>query len=72
MKRKRNPVNLLSVEQIAKKYDFHPNTVRRWVHVDGLVCYRKGRGRKMWFKQADLEDFLLKTYQLDEVKDERA
>jgi len=60
-----NPVSLLSVQEIARRFNFHPDTVRRWVHEDGLRCYRGGRGPgggKMWLREDEVLDFLARVY----------
>jgi len=65
-KRKRkNPirVKLLAVNEISDKHGFHPNTVRLWVHRDGLRHYRKGPGSKILIREDDLSDFLDKFYE---------
>ena len=63
-RRIRNPIPLYSVEEISKRYGFHPNTIRAWVHRDGLRCYRKGPGGKMYIREDDLLDFLAKWYEM--------
>ena len=63
-RRRRNPIRLLSVREISDRYEFHPNTVRAWVHRDGLRHYRKGPGGKMLIREDDLLDFLTKVYEL--------
>ena len=64
-KRRKNPrqVRLLSVSEISDKYDFHPNTVRLWVHRDGLRHFRKGSGGKILIREDDLNDFFDKFYE---------
>ena len=62
-RKRRNPLRLLSVKEISEKYDFHPNTVRAWVHRDGLHHYRKGPGGKMLIRENDLLEFLAKWYE---------
>ena len=64
-RRKLNPVQLWSVAEIAERYRFHPNTVRAWVHRDGLRYYRKGRGGKILIREDDLLDFLVRAYETD-------
>jgi excisionase family DNA binding protein len=62
-RKKINPlVTLLSVEEIVKRYDFHPNTIRSWVNEDGLRHYRSVPGRKILIREDDLTDFLLRNY----------
>jgi len=62
-RRKRiNPAWLLSVEEIAERYDFHPNTIRAWVNQDNLRHYRKGQGGKIFIREDDVKDFIAKTY----------
>lgn len=60
----RNPIPLYSVKDISEKYDFHPNTIRAWVHRDGLRCYRKGRGGRILIREDDLLAFLAKWYEM--------
>jgi excisionase family DNA binding protein len=62
-KRRRNPVRMYSVEEVSDKFNFHPNTVRLWVHRDGLRSYRKGRGNKIYIREDDLRDFFAKYYE---------
>ena len=62
-KRRKNPVRLYSVEELSQLYGFHPNTVRLWVHRDGLRHYRKGRGGKIYIRDDDLKDFFAKFYE---------
>ena len=64
-KRRRNPIRLYSVTEISQLFGFHPNTIRLWIHRDGLRHYRKGRGPggTIFIKQDDLEDFLTKFYE---------
>ena len=63
-RRTKNPIPLYSVRDISLRYEFHPNTVRAWVHRDGLRCYRKGREGKIYIREDDLLDFLAKFYEL--------
>jgi hypothetical protein len=64
-RRKRvNPVWLLSVENVALLYDFHPNTIRSWVNKDGLRHYRKGRGGKIYLREDDVRDYIARNYEL--------
>jgi excisionase family DNA binding protein len=64
-RRKRiNPIWLLSVEDIAERYHFHPNTIRAWVNQDNLRHYRKGRGGKIYIREDDVMDFIAKNYEL--------
>ena len=62
-KRRKNPVRLYSVSEVSKRFDFHPNTVRLWIHRDGLRHYRKGRGSKIYIREDDLKDFFAKFYE---------
>lgn len=55
-------VKMLSIREIACRYDFHENTVRRWVTVDGLKCVRYGPGRKIYISEKDVEKFHRKYY----------
>ena len=61
-KRRRNPLRLYSVAEISQKYGFHANTIRLWVHRDGLRYYRKGRGGKIYIREDDLKDFFARYY----------
>ena len=64
-RKRKNPliIKLYSVKEISKKYDFHPNTVRLWIHRDKLRCYRKGPGGKIMIREDDLTDFLNEFYE---------
>jgi len=62
-KRRKSPLHMYSVEEVAEIYEFHPNTVRNWVNRDNLRSYRKGRGNKMYIREDDLKDFLAKFYE---------
>ena len=62
-KRKRNPTQLYSVTQISELFDFHPNTIRRWIHEDELRYYRKGGRGKIYIREDDIKDFLAKFYE---------
>jgi excisionase family DNA binding protein len=63
-KRRKNPIKSYSVKEINEQFDFHPNTIRLWVHRDGLRHYRKGRGNKIYIREDDLKDFFDKFYEL--------
>ena len=60
-----NPVWLLSVGDVARQYDFHPNTIRAWVNEDGLRHYRKGRGGKIYLREDDVQDYIARNYKLE-------
>lgn len=62
-KRRKNPIRLYSVEEVSRLYDFYPNTVRLWVHRNGLRDYRKGPGGKIYIREDDLKDFFAKFYE---------
>jgi len=64
-RKRKNPlqVTLLSVNEISEEYDFHPNTIRSWIHRDGLRHYRKGRGRKILIREDDLNRFFDEFYE---------
>lgn len=64
-KRRRNPIRLYSVTEIGQLFGFHPNTIRLWIHRDGLRHYRKGRGPggTIYIREDDLKDFLAKFYE---------
>ena len=59
-------VPLLSVKGISAAYDFHPNTVRRWVKEDGLRHVRRGRGGKILIRKDDAERFIQQWYEIDD------
>lgn len=59
-----NPLWLLSVEDVARLYGFHPNTIRSWVKEDNLRHYRKGRGGKIYIREDDVRDFIARYYDL--------
>lgn len=63
-RKRKNPirVRLLSVDEISEQYDFHPNTVRSWIHRDGLRHYRKGPGGKILIREDDLNRFFDEFY----------
>ena len=62
-RRRKNPIRLYSVNEISELFGFHPNTVRLWIHRDGLRHYRKGAGGKIYIREDDLKDFLAKFYE---------
>lgn len=50
---------LLTVEQAATYCGgVEPDTVREWIHRDGLVARRPGRSRTYLIRRSDLERFL--------------
>ena len=55
-------IKMLSIREIACRYDFHENTVRRWIIQDGLKCVRYGPGNKIYVAQKDVEKFHKKYY----------
>lgn len=55
-------IPMLSVREIAKKYHFHENTVRRWINADALRCRRYGPGNKIFIAEKDVEKFIKKYY----------
>jgi len=59
-----NPAWLLSVEDVARIYDFHPNTIRAWVNEDNLRHYRRGRGGKIYIREDDVRDFIVRNYDI--------
>ncbi|MFC1968610.1 helix-turn-helix domain-containing protein [Chloroflexota bacterium] len=63
-RRRKNPLQIraYSVQEICDQFDFHPNTVRLWVHRDGLRHYRKGPGGKILIREDDLNEFLDRFY----------
>ena len=56
------PIRMLSVQEIARRYGFHENTVRRWVTEDGLKCIRYGPGNKIYIAEKDVIKFIKKYY----------
>lgn len=64
-RKRKNPirVRLLSVGEISEQYDFHPNTIRSWIHRDGLRHYRKGPGGKILIREDDLNQFFDEFYE---------
>lgn len=62
-RRRRNPLRLYSVREISEQFAFHPNTIRLWIHRDGLRHYRKGPGGKIYIREDDLRDFLARYYE---------
>ena len=64
IRRRRNVIRLWSVNDIREQYGFHPNTVRAWIHRDGLRHYRKGPGGKIHIREDDLLDFITRVYEL--------
>ena len=64
-RKRKNPIRirLLSVSEISDLYDFHPNTVRSWVHKDGLRYYRKGPGGRILIREDDLTRFFDELYE---------
>lgn len=62
-KRRKNPIRLYSVGEISELFDFHPNTIRLWIHRDGLRHYKKGPGGKIYIREDDLKDFFAKFYE---------
>jgi len=59
----RGRVPMLSVKQIHKKYDFHPNTIRAWVNRDGLRHVRHGPGGKIFIRQDYVEKWVKQWYE---------
>ena len=49
---------LLTVSQVAKRLNVHPNTVRRWAEQAQLNVYRIGPRRDRRFRPEDVERFL--------------
>ena len=66
MKRRKqiSPVWLLSVEEVARRYQFHPNTIRSWVREDNLRHYHKGRGGKIYLREDNVRDFIAQNYDI--------
>ena len=64
-RKRKNPrlIRVYSIEEISDQFDFHPNTVRLWVHRDGLRHYKKGPGGKILIREDDLNEFFDKYYE---------
>lgn len=64
-RKRKNPrmIRMYSVEEISELYDFHPNTVRSWIHKDSLRHYRKGPGGKILIREDDLNRFFDAYYE---------
>jgi len=64
-RKRKNPrlIRVYSIEEISEQFDFHPNTVRSWVHRDGLRHYKKGPGGKILIREDDLNEFFDKYYE---------
>lgn len=64
-RKRKNPRNIrvFSVEEISDQYHFHPNTIRAWIHRDGLRHYRKGPGGRILIREDDLHGFLDEFYE---------
>ena len=60
--RPRSRVVMLSIREIARLYEFHPNTVRRWISEDGLKHVRYGPGGKIFVAQSAVENFIRQYY----------
>jgi excisionase family DNA binding protein len=58
-----SPIVLLSVNEVARRYKFHPNTIRRWISEDGLKSLRYGPGSKIFVAEKDVEEFIKKFYE---------
>jgi len=53
---------MLSVREIARRYGFHENTVRRWVTEDGLQSIRYGPGNKIYIAEEEVDNFIKEYY----------
>ncbi len=49
---------IFTVDQIAKKLNYHRNTVLKWIHTGELVASRIELQYRV--KESDLDDFLLR------------
>jgi excisionase family DNA binding protein len=58
----RSAIKMLSVREIAKRYDFHENTVRNWVAEGELRFIRYGPGGKIFIAEKDVEKYIRKYY----------
>lgn len=58
---------LLTVTQVAKRLNVHPNTVRRWVEQCHIKAYRIGPRRDRRFRPEDVDRFLLSDFDTDGV-----
>ena len=56
-------IPLLSVAKISKLYNYHPNTIRAWVHRDELPCIKHGVGGKIFIRKDRLIAFLKQWYE---------
>jgi excisionase family DNA binding protein len=56
-------VRLLSVSEIARRYGFHENTVRRWVTEDEIRCIRYGPGNKIYIEERVVDEFIKRFYE---------
>ena len=68
-RRRRNPLTFYSVTDIANKYHFHRNTIRAWIHRDGLRYYRRGPHGNIYIRADDLREFLGKYYDMWEYEE---
>lgn len=53
---------MLSVREIARRYGFHENTVRRWVSNGDLEYIRYGPGGKFFIAEEEVENFIRQNY----------
>lgn len=49
----------------------HPDTVRRWVHKEGLPVLKLARGRKWLFKKEYIDKWMEKRMDLDSQFEEK-
>ena len=55
-------IRMLSIREIARRYDFHPNTIRNWIHEENLRYIRYGPGGKIFIAEKDVEAFIQRFY----------
>jgi excisionase family DNA binding protein len=53
---------MLSVREIARRYGFHENTVRRWVSDGDIRFIRYGPGGKIFIAEEAVENFIRQYY----------
>ena len=63
-RKRRKPTKSYSIGAIADFYGFHRNTVRAWVHRDGLRHFRRGNKGDIYIREDDLKEFLREYYDL--------
>lgn len=46
--------NMLTTRDVARIFNVHPTTIRRWCSRDKIKAYRTGTGGKYQFKREDI------------------